>query len=312
MRILFAGTPEIAKVVLEALVGSEHKVVGVLTQPDKPAGRGQKIKMSPVKEIAQSFDIPVLQPESLKKNDAIQKELKAFKADLMVVVAYGLILPKNILDLPRRGCWNVHVSLLPRWRGAAPIQRAIEAGDRESGVCVMQMDAGLDTGDILHCLRCPIQPNETAEQLHDKLAYLGAQALVEALSDEAHLVPEKQEEECATYAAKLDKAEGLIDWTLSAQQVHNKIRAFNPWPVAFAKLDEQTIRIWQSEVLDATHNTTPGKIIDLSKDGIDVACRDGILRILQLQLPGKKVMSISDIINGHRKVFDQEGFKQFK
>ena len=273
-RIIFAGTPDFAAEALSALISSEHDVVAVYTQPDRPAGRGRKLRASPVKEVAVKNDIPVLQPENLKETET-QDVLRAFNADVMVVAAYGLILPQAILDIPRFGCLNIHASLLPRWRGAAPIQRAIAADDKESGITIMQMNAGLDTGDILHLSSCPITEKDTGGDLHDRLASIGANAILETLkvlcSDA--LKPVVQDDSLATYAHKLDKKEAQINWYHSAVEIDRLIRAFNPWPVAFTLIDDKPLRIWQAQALSNEPNTEtdikPGTILSCDKNGID-------------------------------------------
>ena len=300
LNIIFAGTPEFAAVSLEALFQSPHSICAVYTQPDRPAGRGRKLKPSPVKQLALQHDIPVLQPQSLKDLDA-QQQLASFNADLMVVVAYGLLLPPAVLQTPRLGCINVHASILPRWRGAAPIQRSILAGDKETGVTIMQMDVGLDTGDMLLKSSTVISQNDTAQTLHDRLAGVGAKALIDTLGliVEDKLVPEKQDNDQACYAEKLQKSEALIDWQQSAEQIHRQIRAFNPWPVAQTIVDENTLRIWNAEVIQDASKQTPGTVIGESRSGIVVATGDGVLQVTQLQLPGGKPLAVSDFINAH-------------
>ena len=300
LKIIFAGTPEFAAASLAALLGSEHEVIAVYTQPDRPAGRGRKLAASPVKALALEHHLPVLQPVSLR-DEAVQQELAALNADVMVVVAYGLILPKPVLAAPRLGCINVHASLLPRWRGAAPIQRAILAGDAETGVTIMQMDKGLDTGDMLHIVRCPIEPTDTAEILHDRLAGLGSAALLDTLEmiAQGKAQPVGQDDAQANYAEKLQKAEALIDWQQSAEQLSRTVRAFNPWPVAFTRFDEKNLRIWLAEALPDSTDATPGTVLAESRDGIDVATGDGILRVQQLQMPGGKALSAEQFLNAH-------------
>ncbi|WP_462178061.1 methionyl-tRNA formyltransferase [Pseudoalteromonas gelatinilytica] len=297
LRIIFAGTPDFAARHLQALIDSEHDVVGVYSQPDRPAGRGKKLKASEVKELALAHDLPVYQPQSLKSDDALA-ELTSLNADIMIVVAYGLLLPKAILDAPRLGCLNVHGSILPRWRGAAPIQRAIWAGDNETGVTIMQMDEGLDTGDMLHISRCPIDSTETSSSLYDKLAALGPDALISTINRLAagEITPEKQDDAQANYAKKLSKDEANIDWSMDAAQIERNIRAFNPWPVCFTEMAGQTVKIWQAEVVSQTAQA--GKIIAADKQGITVGCGQDALKITLLQPQGKKPMAVSDFLNG--------------
>lgn len=266
LRIIFAGTPDFAASALTALINSEHEVVAVYTQPDRPAGRGRKLRASPVKEVALKNTIPVLQPENLKEKET-QDELRAFNADVMIVAAYGLILPQVVLDIPRLGCLNIHASLLPRWRGAAPIQRAIAANDKESGITIMQMNAGLDTGDILQLSSCPITDNDSGGDLHDRLAEIGANAILETLQNlqSDTLKPTVQDDSLATYAHKLDKKEALINWQNSAAEIERLIRAFNPWPVAFTYLNDKPLRIWQAQALKQNSDLVAGTVISCNK-----------------------------------------------
>ncbi|MFM5839301.1 methionyl-tRNA formyltransferase [Aeromonas rivipollensis] len=305
LKLIFAGTPDFAARHLAALLSSDHEVVAVYTQPDKPAGRGQKLTASPVKELALANDLPVYQPASLR-NEAAQAELAALGADLMVVVAYGLILPKAVLDTPRLGCLNVHGSLLPRWRGAAPIQRAIWAGDAETGVTIMQMDVGLDTGAMIRKVSCPIAFDETSASLYDKLAELGPQALVDTLNAMAagDTAAEAQDDALANYAQKLSKEEARIDWSMEAVAIERCIRAFNPWPISWFEVAEQTIKVWQAEVIDSDHGQSAGTLLKADKQGIDVATGKGVLRLLTLQPPGKKAMSVPDLLNSRRDWFE--------
>ncbi|WP_262113142.1 methionyl-tRNA formyltransferase [Aeromonas sp. Marseille-Q5825] len=305
LKLIFAGTPDFAARHLAALLSSDHEVVAVYTQPDKPAGRGQKLTASPVKELALAHSLPVYQPASLR-NEAAQAELAALGADLMVVVAYGLILPKAVLDTPRLGCLNVHGSLLPRWRGAAPIQRAIWAGDAETGVTIMQMDVGLDTGAMIRKVSCPIAFDETSASLYDKLAELGPQALVDTLGAMAagDTAAEAQDDALANYAQKLSKEEARIDWSMEAVAIERCIRAFNPWPISWFEVAEQTIKVWQAEVIDSDHGQSAGTLLKADKQGIDVATGKGVLRLLTLQPPGKKAMSVPDLLNSRRDWFE--------
>jgi|TARA_R110002126_G_scaffold28006_2_gene93486 methionyl-tRNA formyltransferase len=297
LRIIFAGTPDFAARHLQALIQSEHQIVGVYSQPDRPAGRGKKLKASEVKELALEHNLPVFQPQSLKNDEALA-ELTSLNADIMIVVAYGLILPKAILEAPRLGCLNVHGSILPRWRGAAPIQRAIWAGDEQTGVTIMQMDEGLDTGDMLHISRCPISTTETSASLYTKLAELGPDALIETINKLANgeITPEPQNDELANYAKKLSKEEANIDWSLSALQIERNIRSFNPWPMCFTQMGGQTVKIHQAQVM--LQSGDPGQILSSDKNGVVVACGEHALCITQLQPQGKKPMAINDFLNG--------------
>lgn len=302
LRIIFAGTPEFAAAHLQALLQAKLNIVAVYTQPDRPAGRGHKLTPSAVKKLALQHDLPVYQPQTLRAPDA-QTELAALQADLLVVVAYGLILPQAVLDMPRLGCINSHASLLPRWRGAAPIQRAIEAGDSETGVTVMQMEAGLDTGPMLLKSHTPIQASDTGGSLHDRLAELGPPAVLQAIEGLAAgtLQGEVQDDDLATYAHKLGKADARIDWARPASELALMIRAFNPWPLAHALWQDQPLKVWAAEVEAATGQ--PGEILDCSKQGLLVACGDQALRLTRLQLPGGKPLAFTDLYNARRDQF---------
>lgn len=303
LRLVFAGTPDFACASLNALLASRHQVIAAWTQPDRPAGRGQKLAMSPVKERALAAGIPVFQPQTLKAPEA-QAELAALRPDLMIVVAYGLLLPRAVLEIPRLGCVNVHGSILPRWRGAAPIQRAIAAGDHETGVTIMQMDVGLDTGDMLHIVTTPIRDDDSGGSVHDRLAQLGADALVTVLDDfpRFHAARRQQDDAQACYAHKLSKDEGLIDWMREAPVIVNLVRAFDPWPVAHTTLRGDTVRIWSAVRDDMAHDAVaPGTVLGVARDGIRVACGErgtATVCITRLQLPGKRAMSVADLLNG--------------
>ncbi|WP_318448507.1 methionyl-tRNA formyltransferase [Photobacterium leiognathi] len=305
LRIVFAGTPDFAARHLAALLSSQHDVVAVYTQPDRPAGRGKKLTASPVKAIALEHDIPVYQPVSLRNEEA-QQELAAIDADIMVVVAYGLLLPQEVLDTPRLGCINVHGSILPRWRGAAPIQRSIWAGDTETGVTIMQMDIGLDTGDMLKVATLPIEATDTSATMYEKLAELGPDALIDCLSDIADgtAVAVKQDDEQANYAKKLSKEEALIDWTMDAAAIERCVRAFNPWPMSYFTVAEQNVKVWQTAVEADNQDKAPGTILSADKKGILVATGNGALRLISLQPPGKKAMSAADLLNSRREWFE--------
>lgn len=302
LRIVFAGTPEFAASHLQALLDSEHSVVAVYTQPDRPSGRGQKLTPSAVKQLATEHDIPVLQPVNLRNPEA-QQELAEFEADLMVVVAYGLILPQAILDTPRLGCINSHASLLPRWRGAAPIQRAIEAGDTESGITVMQMEAGLDTGPMLLKVSTPISATDTGGSLHDRLATLGPAAVLQSIQGlvDGSITPEKQLDGLATYAHKLNKQAALIDWQRPAAALDCQIRAMHPWPVCHSTLAGKTLKIHAAQV--AAGQGQPGEILAADRDGLLVACGEQALRLTRLQLPNARALAFSDLLNSRQALF---------
>ena len=309
MRVIFAGTPDFAASALAAVIEAGHEILVVLTQPDRPKGRGMKLTPSPVKTLALQHELPVWQPENLK-DVAIQQQLRDLQADVMVVAAYGLLLPAVVLDIPQYGCLNIHASLLPRWRGAAPIQRAIEAGDAESGVCIMQMDVGLDTGDVLLSRSTPITEATTAAQLHDDLAVIGAQAIVEALAELPELTAIPQPEAGVTYAQKLSKADAEIDWALGAKQIHAKIRALNPVPGAWSSLNEQLIKIWASKVLEQRSDAAIGSIVAADKQGIAVQTGAGVILITELQASGSKRMAAAAFVAGHADLMGQQFERQ--
>lgn len=309
LNIIFAGTPDFAAQHLQALLASQHRVIAVYTQPDKPAGRGKKLQPSAVKQLALAHNLPIFQPKSLRKEEA-QQQLAQLNADVMVVVAYGLILPKAVLAMPRLGCLNVHGSLLPRWRGAAPIQRAIWAGDEQTGVTIMQMDEGLDTGDMLHKVSCEISKDETSASLYQKLAILAPQALIEVLDhlEEGKYPPQAQQNEFSNYAEKLSKEEAKLDWSLPAVQLERCIRAFNPWPISWlqtrdAQGNNQILKVYQATVLPH-QNQTVGTVLQANKQGIQIATADGVLNITQLQPAGKKPMAVQDFLNGRSDWFE--------
>nr|VFK48256.1 MAG: methionyl-tRNA formyltransferase [Candidatus Kentron sp. TC]VFK50646.1 MAG: methionyl-tRNA formyltransferase [Candidatus Kentron sp. TC]VFK63948.1 MAG: methionyl-tRNA formyltransferase [Candidatus Kentron sp. TC] len=316
MRILFAGTPDFAAIILEALLSAASlpetesgarlpnncRVCAAYTQPDRPVGRGRKIASSPVKQLATRYRLPVYQPETLR-NGAAWRALRELRPDVLVVAAYGLILPQEVLEIPHYGCINVHASLLPRWRGAAPIQRAILAGDTETGISIMRMEEGLDTGPILRNAACSIEAQDTAGSLHDRLAVLGARTLIHTLRDmeagEENPIP--QDHARATYAKRIVKAEGELDWNRAAVELERQVRAFVPWPIAYARFDDQVLRIWKSGVVASSGNAPPGTVIASSPMGIDIAAREGALRLLTVQKSGAKPISIADFLNGYRK-----------
>jgi len=304
MRIAFAGTPDFAAAHLGALLDARANIVAVYTQPDRPAGRGKKLTPGPVKQLALDHNLPVFQPHSLRDEEA-QAQFEALHIDLFVVVAYGLIIPQRVLDIPTFGCINVHASLLPRWRGAAPIQRAIEAGDVQTGVTIMQMDAGLDTGNMLHKVVCDISPDDTGGSLQDKLATLGQSALLRTLNDIAagHAHGEKQDDGDSCYARKISKDEAAIDWSQSAEDIERKVRAFNPFPVAFTVLADSNVRIWCARALIGPPHAEPGVITAVDKESLEVSCGEGSLLITQAQLPGKKALPIADILRGNPQLF---------
>ncbi|HET7268798.1 MAG TPA: methionyl-tRNA formyltransferase [Oleiagrimonas sp.] len=299
LRVVFAGTPDFAVPCLEACRADGVELVAAYTQPDRRAGRGRQLAASPVKQAAMAMGLPVEQPPTLKSAEA-QASLAAYRPDLLVVVAYGLLLPQAVLDMPRLGCWNVHASMLPRWRGAAPIQRAIAAGDSETGVCLMRMEAGLDTGPVLLWRHTPIHHDETGGSLHDRLAALGADVLRQGLADavtDALPAATPQAADGATYAHKLNKTEAHLDLTRPATELERLIRAFNPWPVADMELNGERVRIWQATAIERNMEAEPGRILTARRDGIDVACGAGALRITHLQRPGKRVIPVADYVN---------------
>jgi len=306
MRLVFAGTPEFAVPTLHAAM-AHGEVVAVYTQPDRPTGRGRKLSASPVKQVALDAEIPVHQPLSLRTPEA-QDALRELQPELMIVIAYGLILPQAVLDIPRFGCWNLHASLLPRWRGAAPIQRAIEAGDTQTGVCLMQMEQGLDTGPVLLSKSLDITHQDTSGHLHARLATLSAELLGEGLTrlnSNTLPAPQAQSETGISYARKLDKSEARLDWTQPAEVLARKIRAFHPWPIAEVEVAGERLRIHAAKPLNTTTNTTPGNIISASRKGIDIACSQGILRLTCIQREGGKPISAADWCNARRDLTDK-------
>jgi methionyl-tRNA formyltransferase len=307
-RIVYAGTPEFAVPALQALIDAGHPPVAVYTQPDRPAGRGRKLTASPVKRHAEAAGIPVHQPVTLK-DDAARETLRALQPDLMVVAAYGLLLPPAVLELPRRGCVNLHASLLPRWRGAAPIQRAILAGDRETGITLMQMDEGLDTGGMLARARLPIGEQDTAAGLHDALAELGAALLIEHLPGllAGRLHPQPQNDAEATHAAKLSKDEAAIDWRKPARLLQREVRAFNPWPVSHTRLDGRPVKIWSARLLDEPADGPPGQVLSHDAQGIRVATGEGQLLVDALQFAGKQRRSAAEVLNARNLTGERFG-----
>ena len=312
LRIIYAGTPDFSVPTLQALIDSPHQVIAVYTQPDRPSGRGRKIQFSPVKQLALKHQIPIEQPQHLKSDEALQT-LMAYQADVMIVAAYGLMLPQTILDAPKYGCLNIHGSILPQWRGAAPIQRAIAAGDKQTGITIMQMNIGLDTGDMLHKSTLTITEKDTGQTIHDQLSIQGAEDIMLVLEQltKQSLQPESQNNALSSYAHKLSKAEAEIDWSQSAQTIDQMVRAFNPWPVAYTHQGNKTIKILLTSQVktsvsplvtagtsDKPH-ASPGTVINESKAGIEVSTGDGNLLIHRLQIPGKKAMNVTDYLNGH-------------
>ena len=303
LKIIFAGTPTFAAVALQALLDSPHQVIAVYTQPDRPAGRGRQVTASPVKQLALQKKLAVYQPENFHAPED-QTLLAEMQADMMIVAAYGLLLPSIILNTPRLGCINIHASLLPRWRGAAPIQRALLAGDTETGVTIMQMEKGLDTGAMLYKTTCPIHATDTSALLHDRLAQLGADAILTTLNQLPQLKPQIQEEALATYAKKITKQEAQLNWRNSAEELARQIRAFNPWPIAFVYYNKQAIRLWDAiPINNDVSRFQPGEIIQINSTGIDIATGDHALRLLKIQLPGGRVLPVSDILNRQLNFF---------
>lgn len=307
LRIIFAGTPKFAVPTLKKLIASEYHVAGVYTQPDRPAGRGQQIQASPIKQLAMTHQLPIFQPKTLRDIDA-QNQMRTLHADIMVVVAYGLILPESVLKIPRLGCVNLHPSLLPRWRGAAPIPRTIEAGDAETGITIMQMDKGMDTGPIIKQEKMPLTGFETSQSLNDIFSERGAELMLEALHTlENHTAClSAQDPDWATYAHKIEKKEAVIDWQQPAIAIANKIRAFNPWPVTQTTFAKQVLRIWSAKAIDETTTQAPGSIIRVEKEVFFVATGNGVLQVTSVQLPGKKRMIATDFINGYLSQWQHE------
>lgn len=312
MKLIFAGTPEFAATALLTLINAGHEIVAVYTQPDRPAGRGQKLHASAVKQLALQHGLPVYQPDHLKSSTdeglAVQQHLASLNADVMVVAAYGLILPKAVLDIPALGCLNIHASLLPAWRGAAPIQRSLLAGDTTTGITIMQMDVGLDTGNMLYKLDCPIEMTDTSSTLHDKLAVLGGQAIEQVLKDKATLQhyqsqQQQQPEQQVSYAQKLIKSEAKVDWQQAASTIHRQIRAYQPWPVSFCEIDGQILRLWSAELLAQTNTqqAQAGQILLVDRYGVNVMCGDGqILRLTSIQWAGGKALNSVQILQAQK------------
>ena len=305
MKIIFAGTPDFAAAHLQALLNcDQHQIVAVYTQPDRPAGRGKKLTPSPVKQLASKHHIDVFQPPSLKDSQA-QQQLADLDADIMVVVAYGLLLPQAVLDIPRLGCINVHGSLLPKWRGAAPIQRAVEAGDKETGICIMQMDAGLDTGPVISVARCPIEDTDTSGSIYQKLAELGGPTLLNALEkiDSGVAIAEQQDDALSTYARKIDKSEARIDWPTPAVEIARRVRAFNPMPTTFSFIAGERVKIWSAIAVGADSSVTAGTIVEATNHGLLVQTGSGQLLISDIQLAGKSRMPVSELLKSKAELF---------
>lgn len=308
LRIVYAGTPEFAVPALAALHGSAHQIVGVYTQPDRPAGRGRVLTASPVKRYAQEHGFAIEQPLNFRDPQTVA-QLRSYAPDAMVVAAYGLILPQSVLDIPRFGCINIHGSLLPRWRGAAPIQRAVLAGDAETGVTIMRMEAGLDTGPMLRLQGIAIDAQDTSGTMHERLAALGAELLLAVLDDLPNALNHAQVQptEGVTYATKLSKAEALLDWSLPAAQLDRQVRAFNPWPIAETRLHGEQLRIWQANVIETSHHAVPGTVLTATAAGIQVACGVGVLNLTQVQQAGRKLQAVADFIKSHSFIGVQLG-----
>jgi methionyl-tRNA formyltransferase len=299
LNIIFAGTPDFAASALRACIASRHHVVAVYTQPDRPAGRGRKINYGPVKQLAIDASIPVFQPQRLDKEQ--QTQIESLQADVMLVSAYGLLLPKAVLGMPKLGCINIHASLLPRWRGAAPIQYSIIAGDQKTGISIMQMEKGLDTGPVLQQFECEIQATDTGSSLHDRLASLAEAEIVQVLENLQYgkLIAQPQDESQVSYAGKITKQEACIDWQQSAAEIARKIRAFNSWPVAYTYFVQQRLRIWQAEESNTNSDKLPGSVLSCDKQSIEVATGEGAIKLIALQLSGGKIISAQDFINAH-------------
>ena len=307
LKLVFAGTPDFAATALKALLQAGHEIAAVYCQPDRPAGRGKKLVVGPVKQLALDNEIPVEQPINFKSPESVEK-LASYQADLMIVVAYGLLLPKNVLEAPKYGCVNIHGSILPRWRGAAPIQRAIESGDQESGITIMQMDEGLDTGNMLLKSICEIESDETGSSLHDKLAALGGKAICDYLdSFDPDYSGEEQDDALANYAHKLSKQEAMIDWSQPADLIEKKIRAFNAWPVSFTYVAQKRLRVWAANLSGQSSDSAPGTVIGYDKNGIHVNCGDNqVLSLTHLQPDGAKAMSAADLLNARAAWFEEQ------
>lgn len=304
LKIIFAGTPEFAAKYLQALLNTAHCITAVITQPDKPAGRGRKIQINPVKQLSIAHNITVYQPKNLR-DAAIQQTLKNLTPDVIIDVACGLFVPKEILELPTHGCINIHPSLLPRWRGASPIQRAILSGDKETGISIMLMDEGLDTGPVFLQKKYLIQDDDTTATLLKNLAPIGIDALIEVLNKipNNEIIPKKQDDSKSSYANKITKQDAKINWHKSAAKLAREVRAFNPWPISYAQIDDQTVRIWQADTSTATTNKNPGEIISINDQEITVATGDGVLRILAMQFPGKKALPLTEILKSKLEFF---------